>query len=130
MTSAATINAVRHQIAVQADVAFIQIELLELLYESLKVRKDSWGTWEKVHFSIAITALTLSIHAHEQPSHAWLEVCLRELEKAVIPTQLRDSNYCLPDGSVQNARHKHLMDALECLRRDLEIGTGLNAKAA
>jgi hypothetical protein len=124
------IDTIRRQMTTPADATVIRGQLLDLLFESLKARKDTWGIWERVHFNNAITALTLNFHASDQPSHAWLEVCLTEVEKAITPQQLRDPNYCIPDGSIRKARHEQLMDAVESLRRELEAPTFSNAKAA
>ena len=130
MKSASFINAMRQHILTQADVASIRIEILEFLFHSLKERKDSFGEWEKAHFSSAITALTLNIHAARQPTCAWLELCLSDLEKAITPAQSRDPNYRSPGGSVVNARHEQLMDAVICLRREIDAGILPDARVA
>ena len=83
-----------------------------------------------MYFSNAITALTLNIHADKQPSHAWLELCLTDLEKATSPPQSRDPEYRSPDGSVRNAKHEQLMDAVDCLRREINAEALSNTKAA
>jgi hypothetical protein len=124
------IDTIRQQMTTLADATIIRAQLLDLLFEGLKARKDAWGIWERVHFSNAITALALNFHASAQPSHAWLEVCLKEVERALTPQQLRDPNYCVPDGSIRKARHEQLMDAVESLRRELEAGAFSNVKAA
>lgn len=124
------IQAIRRQIATLADVTTVRSQILELLVNCLNARKDSFEDWEKVHFSSAITALTLSIHAAKQPPHTWLERCLADLEKAITPAWLREPNYRLPDGSVRNAKHEQFADALECLRGDLISGAVSNAKVA
>lgn len=130
MKSANLITALRQKITTFTDVAFIRIEIIEFLFQSLKEQKDSFGEWEKVHFSNAITALTLNIHAATQPSYAWLHLCLANLEKATTPAQARDPNYRSPGGSVVNARHAQLMDAVDCLRREIDAGTSSNTRVA
>jgi hypothetical protein len=121
MKSASSINAIRQQIATQADVASIRIATLALLRHSLKARKDTLGDWEKAHFSHAITALTLNMHAARQPSYAWLRRCLSDLENAIAPVELRDPNFHASDSSVRDAKYAHLIDAVTSLERELAL---------
>ena len=130
MKSTNLIDALRQQIAALDDVASIRAQLLDLLFHTLNARKDAFGEWEKVHFSSAITALALNMHAARQPSHAWLELSLSDLEKAIAPAQSRDPNYRSPAGSVVNARHEQLMDAVNCLRREVDADALSTVKVA
>jgi hypothetical protein len=124
------IQSLRARIDKSTDRLAIRTEILELIYRNLDARRHTFDDWEKVYFSNAITALTLSVHELKQASHNSLAVCLDNLEKAITPAQLRESTDGLPDGSILKARYEQFADALECLRLELVAANVPNVKIA
>lgn len=104
----------------RADVGSIRANILALLQRGLKTQKNTLGDWEKTHFSNAIAALALNIHAAKQPSYMWLQRCLAALEMAMVPMESRDPAFDVQDSSIGDAKYAHLLDAVHALERELE----------
>lgn len=122
MKSVSSIDAIHQQITALADVASIRTNILKILRQNLKMRKNTLDGWEKTYFSNAIAALALNIHAAKQPSYMWLQLCLADLEKALAPTESRNPGFQVRDSSIQDAKYEHLIDAVKSLERELAVG--------
>jgi hypothetical protein len=71
----------------------LKVQLAECIFRNLFQRKDALDDWEKDHFANSITALALNVDALQQPTNAWLRLCLIDLEKALIPKEKRTDRY-------------------------------------
>lgn len=117
-----SIAAIHEQITLQTEVASIRAAILKLLRERIGMRRNLLQERESEHFSNAITALTMNMHAPKQPSYSWLRLCLVDLEKAIASTILQDRNHHSPDTSASDAKYANLMNAVAALEHELSDG--------
>jgi hypothetical protein len=68
--------------------------------------------WEKVHFTNAVAALGLNIHAIQQPTHTWLRLCLVDLRRAIESVQPH-ATYTACDRNLYEVTLKELIAAVE-----------------
>jgi hypothetical protein len=115
-----SIDELRQQIAAGGELTSIRIRILTSILKQLKEHKKPLDDWEKTHFSNAIGSLGLNIHASQQPTFAWLRLCLSDLEKAITPA-LRDPHFHLSDPSMHDVTIVELRDAVKSLIREVNV---------
>ena len=53
------------------------------MLEHLRTLQAQPRTWNKAHFANAVAAFVMNVNSVQQPTHAWLRLCLVDLRKAV-----------------------------------------------
>ena len=114
-----SIVALHKQIAQRADAASIRVSILAMLRDSIDARKNTLQEKESEHFTNAITALRMNMHATIQPSYLWLRLCLVDLEKAIASTILHDGDQPAAESSAGDTQYAKLMNAVAALEREL-----------
>jgi hypothetical protein len=102
-----------------AEVRAVRRQIIEVMLDCLAEHKDTLDDWKKTHFSNAIGALGLNIHAVQQPTISWLRLCLADFGKAILPLMQRDRNFRTTDASMRDVTWEQLAGALESLGREL-----------
>jgi hypothetical protein len=113
------IQSILKKLETEGNIASVRTEILDLILECLEAKKDTLGDWERTHFSNAIGALGLNIHSVQQPTIAWLRLCLIDLEKAMAPANQRDPKFRSPDPSMRDVTFEQLMGAVDSIGREL-----------
>jgi hypothetical protein len=103
----------------ETDIPALRAEILDLILECMEKKKNSFGDWEKTHFSNAVGALALNIHSLQQPTVAWLRLCLIDLARAIEPTTEHDPNFSSPDPSMRDVTYDRLIGTVDSLGREL-----------
>ena len=97
----------------------IRLEIIDLMIDCLESIKGPLDEWQKTHFSNAIGALALNIHSLQQPTNAWLRLCLIDFGKAILPMNQRDSDFHSHDASMRDVTKERLVGALDSIGREL-----------
>lgn len=113
------ISAILAKLEMECEIASLRLEIVVIIRECLEARKDSFGDWEKTHFSNAIGALGLNIHSRQQPTIAWLRLCLLDLERAVLPVTQRDPKFRVPDPSLRELSYERMVGAIDSIAREI-----------
>lgn len=113
-----SIDSIIQQLNDNHDIKQIRGAIAELIECHLVGLKDSLGYWEKAHLAHAIAALGQNIHLRHQPTSAWLQLCLIDIEKALIPANQRNESYAVQDGMLDALTYEQLIDAISALRRE------------
>ncbi len=61
-----------------------RIKIIGLISRELARLNTSMSDWQKIQFSNAIGALLMNVMSFEQPTVAWLRLCLVDVEKALF----------------------------------------------
>lgn len=89
------------------------------MLDCLEANKDALDDWRKTHFSNAMGALALNIHSLQQPTNAWLRLCLVDLGNVCVPLTERDPDYRSTDPSLHDVTYEQLLGALDSIGREL-----------
>jgi hypothetical protein len=91
----------------------IRSSIIRTIRRQLQYRHGALDEWEIVHFTNAITSLALNVDSLQQPTAAWLRLCLVDLETALLlptdrigPCQVRNPCSKFPS-------HDELISALD-----------------
>lgn len=95
----------------------IRAAIIDTIRQQLLFRRGALDEWETVHFTNAICSLALNVQALQQPTTAWLRLCLVDLEAAMLqpadrlgPCEVRSAQSKLLD-------YKELIEALDKIAR-------------
>jgi hypothetical protein len=99
------------------NISAFRIDLVLLIFQNLYLLRDSLDHWEKCHFWHTINSLALNVNSVQQPTNAWLRVCLIDLEKALMPKEERNDHYCRSgaEADAANQSYEQLMATLDSL---------------
>lgn len=89
------------------------IEIANLIFVYLRTMQHSLGSWEKLHFANAISALAACASLRYQPGAAWLQVCLVNLEMVLMP-ECQRQNFHLKDDAA-SFTYEQLKQAVEAI---------------
>jgi hypothetical protein len=70
----------------------IRRAIAALMLDQLYALQTTPTHWRRAHFANAVAALAMDIHAIQQPTNAWLRLCLVDLRKAVESVQPNTSD--------------------------------------
>ncbi|HEV7619033.1 MAG TPA: hypothetical protein VGO51_13125 [Burkholderiaceae bacterium] len=100
-----------------------RIELVLLIFQNLCLLRDSLDQWEKCYFWHAINSLARNVNSVQQPTTAWLRLCLIDLEKALMPKEERNDRYCRPGAKADavNQSYEQLMATLDCIGQKIGL---------
>ena len=62
----------------------IRAAIVQTIRRQLLYRRGALDDWEIVHFANAISSLALNMQSLQQPTSAWLRLCLVDLETALL----------------------------------------------
>jgi hypothetical protein len=99
------------------NISTFRIELILLIFQNLYLLRDSLDDWEKCHFWHAINSLARNVNSVQQPTNAWLRLCLIDLEKALMPKEERNERYSRPraEADAEDRSYEQLMATLDCI---------------
>jgi hypothetical protein len=92
----------------------IRRAIADLMLAQLQSLRTAPRSWEKVHFANAIAALGMNIHAIQQPTHAWLRLCIVDLKKAIDSTKVH-APYTEQEGNLDAVTIEELIATIESL---------------
>lgn len=85
-----------------------------LMLDQLYALQAAPMCWEKFHFFNAVAALDMNIHSIQQPTNAWLRLCLVDLQKAIDCVQ-PNAPYTARDRRLDAVTLKELTATIEQL---------------
>jgi hypothetical protein len=91
-------------------------EIADKILQLLKQKKDSFGDWEKLYFSHAITALSINVNSIYQPTEAGLALCLNALQKAIIAELERNESHAKTDTGREFSSYAMLVATIENIK--------------
>jgi hypothetical protein len=94
----------------------LRAEILDLIVAVLDERKDQLGYWEKCHIGGALNALSTNLGRGDPASRLWLNLCMVNLDKALVPADQRDEGYAPRYKAIAQITHAQLLEAAEILR--------------
>ncbi|HEY8024910.1 MAG TPA: hypothetical protein VIF60_10120 [Burkholderiaceae bacterium] len=101
-------------------VAMVRAAFIDYALILLERSRETLDAWETVHLANAIGALSLNVHALQQPTSAWLRLALSDIERALMPPAHRPA----PDviRSIQNEwpTLQQLRDAIESIATEID----------
>jgi hypothetical protein len=112
-----TVDSILQQLDEGRDIKEIRAAITDLIEHHLQTLKGSFGYWKKTHFANAITALARNIHSSHQPTTAWLQLCLVNVEKALVPANQRNEDYPPLDKLLEAITHEQLIEEINSLRQ-------------
>ena len=115
-----TFDSLYRQIQDLDNIPAFRVQLVELIFQHLHRLRDSLDDWEKDHFGYAIIALGLNVNSKQQPTDAWLRLCLVDLEKALTPKEQRD-RYFRPWADAEDRSYEQLMAILDSIGRKVGL---------
>jgi hypothetical protein len=104
-----------------ADIPAFRVQLVELIFQHLHRIGNSLDDWEKSHFGYAIVALALNVNSMQQPTNAWLRLCLIDLEKALTPKGERNERSFRPGTDVADRSYDQLAATLDSLGQKIGL---------
>jgi hypothetical protein len=109
----------------------LRAAIMRTLRRQLRYRRGALDEWETVHFTNAIRALSSNMHSREQPTTAWLRLCMVDIETALLlptdrfgPCQVRRaadnllSFEALLDAPGTLPSYEELLDTLDALEEE------------
>ena len=123
-----SVEAILSQLANMKNLDAVRWAVVTLIREQLHNRRDALDGWETMHLANAINMLTMNVNALQQPTTAWLRLCLVDLQHALMPREERPSalpEHCVGDEQIT---HDHLTEALDAVIRQLDRRTSQSAK--
>jgi hypothetical protein len=103
------------------NISALRVELVLLIFQNLYLLKDSLDDWEKDHFGNAISSLALNVNSMQQPTNAWLRLCLIDLEKALTPKGERNERSFRPGTDVADRSYDQLAATLDSLGQKIGL---------
>jgi len=98
----------------------LEKSIADLLLEKIEEKKNDLGTWEKLLFGEAVSALFTNVNSEFQAPDAWLRLCLISLEKALIPKDERNEEYTTRNEEIESITYEMLKSAVESIKERLE----------
>jgi hypothetical protein len=93
----------------------VRAAIIETIREQLQIRQGALDEWETVHFTNAIASLALNIESVQQPTTAWLRLCLVDLESAMLEPHDRNGPCAVRSGPTGTCTYRELIDELDRL---------------
>jgi hypothetical protein len=115
-----SVDAILSQLANKKNLDAVRWAVVALVREQLFLRRDSLDDWEAAHFANAISMLAMNVNALQQPTAAWLRLCLVDLRHALTPQDERPS--ATPDRNISGEyiTLQQLTEALDAVVRQLD----------
>jgi hypothetical protein len=115
-----SVDAILSQLANKKNLDAVRWAIVALVREQLVLRRDSLDDWEAAHFANAISMLAMNVNALQQPTVAWLRLCLVDLRHALTPQDERPS--ARPDRNIsgEHITLQQLTEALDAVVRQLD----------
>jgi hypothetical protein len=115
-----SVDAILPQLANMKNLDAVRWAVVTLVREQLLFRRDSLDDWEAAHFANAISMLAMNVNALQQPTVAWLRLCLVDLRHALMPKDERPST--MPDRKTcdEEITFLQLMESLDAVVRQLD----------
>lgn len=116
-----TFEALREMVDTGADVDAVRRAILDAMQALLAQEETAMDDWRMAHLINAVGAFSLNCNAVQQPTTAWLRLCVDDLEKATRPADHRADAF-----GAGRSLHEFLATAdwlrtsLEALRRSVE----------
>jgi hypothetical protein len=98
-----------------------RVQLVELIFQHLHRLRDSLDDWEKDHFGYAIIALELNVNSKQQPTDAWLRLCLIDFEKALMPKGERNDRYFRLGAGPSRQSYEQLVATLDLIAQQVGL---------
>jgi hypothetical protein len=86
------IDKIACQLDADSNLQDIRRAIAALMLDQLYALQTTPGHWRRAHFANAVAALAMDIHTIQQPTNAWLRLCLVDLRKAVESVQPNTSD--------------------------------------
>ena len=116
-----TFDSLFRQIQDLDNIPAFRVQLVELIFQHLHRLRDSLDDWEKDHFGYAIVALELNVNSKQQPTDAWLRLCLIDFEKALTPKGERNDRYFRLGAGPSRQSYEQLVGTLDPIARQVGL---------
>jgi hypothetical protein len=99
---------------VPSDLPIVRREIALAMLDHLHSLRETPRRWDKAHFANAVAALAMNIHSVQQPTQAWLRLCLVDFRKAIEPAAPH-SPYLLHERHLDAVTLEELIATIEGL---------------
>jgi|GEM_PF-3799614 len=86
-----SIEQLQRMVSEGADVRLVRRAIVTFLRRCLSRGEGPMDAWTLGHLVNAVGALSLNVNALQQPSSAWLRLCVTDLAQAMLPAEQRDA---------------------------------------
>ncbi len=80
------IDKLMNQLDDPSNLASARCSIALAMLDHLYALREAPQPWERAHFANAVAALAMNINSVQQPTHAWLRLCLVDFRKATAPS--------------------------------------------
>jgi hypothetical protein len=91
----------------------IRSAIIRTIRLQLEYRRGALDEWETVHFTNAVSSLALNVNSLQQPTTAWLRLCLVDLETALLLPADRFGPWEIRTADCKFLSYEELLDALD-----------------
>lgn len=112
-----TVHSTLQQLDEGRDIKEVRSAVADLIVHYLHELNGSLGYWEKVYFSYAIAVFSWNANSRNQPTTAWLRLCLVAVEKAMLPADRRNENFTSRDKQLEAITCEQLVEDINSLRK-------------
>jgi hypothetical protein len=116
-----TFDSLYRQVNDLDNIPAFRVQLVEMIFQHLHPLKDALDDWEKDHFGYAIVALGMNVNSKQQPTNAWLRLCLIDLEKVLMPKEQRNDRYFRPGTETSHQSYERLVAKLDAIARQVGL---------
>lgn len=75
----------------------VRRDIASFIRDELEARRESLGTWERLHFANAVEELHRNLQGGQPPNNRWLMLSLVNALKACCPSDERNETYLQPE---------------------------------
>jgi hypothetical protein len=108
------IDKIACQLDAHSNLQDVRRAIVMLMLDQLYALQTTPRHWGRAHFANAVAALAMNIHGIQQPTNAWLRLCLVDLRKAIDSVQ-PDTSYTACDRYLDAVTLEELIAAVEAL---------------
>jgi hypothetical protein len=101
----------------------LRAEIVESIVVVLNDRKDNLDYWEKIHIGSALSALSMNLGRGDPTSLLWLNLCMVNLDKALVAEDQRDEGYAPRYKAIAQITYAQLQEAAEILRSRMPVSS-------
>jgi len=110
-----------HQLDNVQNVDVLRLAIVAHVHKRLHEQDGRLDDWETTHLANAIGALELNVNAVQQPTIAWLRLCLVDLQRALMPEADRHETVVLRSDDGVRITREQLIEAVDAIAQNLDV---------
>jgi hypothetical protein len=111
-----SIETIFNELDKNGDLNVIRCDIADLIIQQLERSKTLNNVAALSHLTNAVGTLNLNVHSSRQPSTAGLEICLKDLQKAIETIDRNERRFNLRIKRVEQVTYDMLIEAVRTIR--------------